>query len=373
MEALALSIDPLPDDAPAIVTYIAHETPSTADLVASMLDELETAAVGLFPVWLPGADGIDGPGGAGVPAVRALALRAASATGHFGPFLADLAEISLRGVAAPPADLSTGCGLPRDGRPSAPRGSALNGAARTGHTLVPAPSGTSVHPGGRTRFAPETRAAGLARVLAASFHRAHASILMGVPPGLSPIAEEILVGACEWLAHRGGLGVWLTGAPLNSVDRIETRVVRLPAHLAAVTGDLPESTDAPVTRTLGFPAVAGRPHPGSAVEQALEKALAPCEWAIGRAWNQTYQSHPLANPIRLDLLWRDERCVVEIDGPEHLRPMKYALDRQRDVRLQIDGYAVLRFTNDQIMNDTKSAIHQIERFLQDRRLGTPKG
>ena len=72
------------------------------------------------------------------------------------------------------------------------------------------------------------RIVGLARVLAASFGRSHASILVHVPTGLSATAEEVLVAGCEWLAHRGELGVWLTGAPLVAVDRVETMTVRLP-------------------------------------------------------------------------------------------------------------------------------------------------
>ncbi|WP_067181090.1 endonuclease domain-containing protein [Microtetraspora niveoalba] len=355
-EALTPAIDPLPDGAPAIVTYFAREAPSTADLVASMLDELEQAAVGLFPAWLPGADGIDGPGGAGVPAVRALALRAASATGHFGPFLADLAEISLRWAAAPPADLSTGCGFPGNGRPAGPRGSAVNGAA-----LAPAPSGTGVLPGGRTRFAPETRAAGLARVLAASFRRAHAAILVVVPTGLSPLTEEILVGACEWLAHRGGLGVWLTGAPLVSVDRVPTVYVG-PAERRTERGK-EHRADVPIR---SYPA-AGRPHPGSAVEKRLEDALGRCAWAAGREWNQPYQPHPLVNRMWLDLLWRAERCVVEIDGREHGTTDKYEADRRRDAWLIRDGHAVLRFSNEQILADPQAVLDRIERELRARR------
>ncbi|GLX00616.1 DUF559 domain-containing protein [Microtetraspora sp. NBRC 16547] len=345
MEALTLSIEPLPDDAPAIVTYFPSEARSTADMVASMLSAMETAALGLFPAWLPEAAGIGGPGGAGARAVRSLALRAAPATGHFGPFLADLAELSVRRAA-----------------------SAVGG--------VPPRLGA--------RFTPEVRATGLARVLAAGFHRAHASILVAVPPGLSPVAEEILVGACEWLAQRGGLGVWLAGAPLAAVDRLETRTVRLfspeygdvaagdatrpPARLQGGHGQASERTDGSET-TSGSTPVAGRPHPGSVVEQILERALSSCAWAAGRAWNQSYQSHPLVNPIRVDLLWREERCAVEIDGSDHRGSAKYERDRQRDIRLQTDGYAVLRFTNEQIMSDPKSVLSQIERFLRARRHG----
>lgn len=149
-DIVALSIDPLPDDAPAIVTYFADGVRTSAEMVASVLRELEKAAIGLFPVWLPGAEDIGTPGstagGAAVSAVRALALRLASVTGHFGPFLADLAERSLRGADRPTV---------RSTRRSA-------------------------------GFAPEVRAAGLARVLAAGFGRSHASILVRVQAGLSP-------------------------------------------------------------------------------------------------------------------------------------------------------------------------------------------
>jgi very-short-patch-repair endonuclease len=222
------------------------------------------------------------------------------------------------------------------------------------------------------------RIVGLARVLAASFGRSHASILVHVPTGLSATAEEVLVAGCEWLAHRGELGVWLTGAPLVAVDRVETMTVRLPPAVVSLARDLPEPAvrrppAARVARTVTYPAVIGIPHPASIAEQALETALVSRDWATGRAWNQTYQSNLLTNPVRLDLLWRDERCVVEVDGLEHGAPLKYAADRQRDVQLQLDGYAVLRFTNLQVMTDTAIVIDQIKRFLQNRRLEALEG
>jgi very-short-patch-repair endonuclease len=323
-DATALSVEPPPDGAPAILTYFADAAPSVAEMVSTVLCQLEKAAVELFPAWLPGAEGIDGPGGAGVHAVRALALRLASATRHFGPFLADLAELSLAGTARRAA-----------------------------------------------RFGPEVRAAGLARVVASSFGRRDAAILMQVPEGLAPAEEEVLVAGCEWLADRGGFGVWLTGPPLVAVDRVEAMTLRLATgaeSLAREVRPLPEGTG-----PLRFPAVAGMPHPASKAEQSLESALASCAWARGRAWNQTYQSHPLVNPIRVDLLWNEERCVVEIDGHEHRASLKFAADRRRDVQLQLDGYAVLRFTNAQVLTDTEAVVGQVERFLRSRRSATFEG
>lgn len=322
--AIAFALDPLPEDAPALATYAPPSVTSASELVTTVLAELEQAAVELFPAWLPGAEGITGIGGASLPAVRALALRAAAEARHFAPFLADLAERALGGT-----------------------------------------TGTA------GRFPHEVRALGLARVLAAGFRRDRAAILVRVPDGLSPVGEDVLVAACEWLADRGGFGVWLTGAPLTSVDRVETVVLDLAAE--ADTDPFADPSDPRPAPTLRFPAVTGKPHPASHAEKALEAALQSCPWAIGRAWNQTYQPSPLTPPIRVDLIWRAERCVVEIDGPEHRRIRLFEADRRRDVRLQLDGYAVLRFTNDQIVNEMDTVLRQLERFLTSRRAGTLKG
>ncbi|MFI7420923.1 endonuclease domain-containing protein [Nonomuraea sp. NPDC049684] len=360
-DALAPALDPLPDDAPAVVTYFAAEERSVADLAASVLRELDKAAIALFPAWLPGAEGVEGPSGVNVAAVRALALRRASVTGHFGPFLAELARRALTG----------------------------------------GPSG----------LAPEVRAAGLARVLADSFGRARLAVLVRVPDGLGAAARDVLVAGCEWLAHRGRAGVWLTGAPLHD-DRVRTIATPitpnplpaplLPANpltpnpltatpliansltanpssaspaatgpLPAVAGGVREAVLVPATAdrapAVAYPPVAGRPHPGSASELALEAALSGRAWAGGRAWNQTYRPGPLAVPIRVDLLWERERCVVEIDGPDHRAPAKFAADRQRDVLLQLDGYAVLRFPDAQVMTDMDTVVRQIGQFLRNRR------
>ncbi|MEW9530201.1 endonuclease domain-containing protein [Microbispora sp. NPDC049125] len=327
-EAVALSVEPLPDAAPAVITYFPRPTRSAADAVSAALAELESAAADLFPAWLPEADGIDGPGGANVAAVRALASRTASVTRNFGPFLADLAERALRGSAA-----------------------ASGG------------------------FAPEVRAAGLARVLARSFGRDRVALLFHVPAGLSPAGEEVLVAAGEWLAARGGFGVWLTGAPLAAVDRLQEMSVRLPDGVAGLPG-LGSGTppaDPPPLPAVRYPAVAGRPHPASRAEKALEAALTSRRWASGRAWNQTYQSHVLTNPIRVDLLWRDERCAVEIDGSEHRSAAAYEADHRRDVRLQMDGFAVLRFTNTHVLTELDTVLRQLEQFLHKRRNGTFEG
>ena len=269
---------------------------------------MESVAVSLFPAWLPGAEDIHRPGGAGVAAVRVLALELAARSSHFGPFLGDLAVNALAGT--------------------------------------PAMTG---------RFTTEVRAAGLARVVAGGFGRRSMVLVVPIPADLTARAEHALVAGAAWLADHGRLGVWLVGRPLEHVDW-------LPA--VTVTGGL--AVASPSHRPSGRDVI-GKPHPASAAEAALEAALAVHEWAAGRRWNQSYQSHALANPVRLDLLWPAERCVVEIDGPEHREPLHFEADRQRDVQLHLDGYVVLRFTNARIRYDVQAVVRQIGAYLRSRR------
>ncbi|MEV4098259.1 endonuclease domain-containing protein [Streptosporangium saharense] len=301
----------LPTGFPAIFPHIAGGGRAVRETVAEILDALEEAVTGLYPAWLPEAADLTGPGGLALPAVRELARRKARGRRDLASFLADLAARSLAA-----------------GRLRLPRQS------------VPV----------------ETRAEGLALAYATSFGRSHTVVLATVPEGLSPAGEESLVTAGEWLTHRGNLGLWLTGAPLRSVDRI-------PALTIGEYGPAASS----VVSVTGSVAVAGRPHPGSSVEAALERALSAHAWAAGRAWNQTYQPHPLVNPIKIDLLWQAERCVVELDGREHRGSEYLDRDRLRDERLIEDGYAVIRFTNERVLTDMPAVLRELKRFLRSRR------
>lgn len=316
-EQLAVSLDPLPVGAPVVVRHrLPRAVSSSKRVVDDVLQRLETIAVGLFPAWLPDAHVISESGDFDRRVVRELAHRRAADSEHFGPFLADLADAALRGC-------------------------------------TPLP-----------RFGPEVRARGLARVIADSYGRHGVALLVGAGAGAP--AEEVQrrsAVACEWLANHGGIGVWLTVGALPAVDRFPTWQFPVPTFVGALAADGPVEAQPPVD----YPALEGRPHPASVAEQALERRLARCAWAAGRSWNQEYESHSLAPPIRVDLMWRSERCVVEIDGPDHRGELKYAADRRRDNGLMLDGYAVLRFTNDEIIDDPQRVLNVIESLLFKKR------
>ncbi|MEV4122321.1 DUF559 domain-containing protein [Micromonospora sp. NPDC049645] len=325
-QLLRVALDPLPLAAPAIVHYRPTVVGSLGDLVDALLDQLDTAALTMFPSWLAGADRIDSAGTLGVAAVRALAVRAAARSRHFGPFLADLAERGLRG--------------PRT-------------------------------PVDRSRFAPEVRAAGLARVIAEAYDRENCVLVVALPE-LETDAERTLVAAAEWLVRHGGFTVWLAGGPLRHADRVRSVPIEVPARFAGLASAIeraPAATAEPGSTVLAWPPIAGVPRGDSAAEQALERALAPHDWARGRRWNQTYEWHVLGVAYRLDLFWPAEGLAVEVDGPEHRGRIAFANDRRRDVQLQLLGLDVLRFTNEQVLTDTPAAVDGIRRLLARRRAG----
>lgn len=315
-EQLAVSLDPLPACVPVVIRCRFPGSPSPSGFVDDALDRLELVALDLFPAWLPDAQAITASSDFDRRVVRQLAQGHAADSEHFGPFLADLAEAAVRGATPD------------------------------------------------RRFGPEVRASGLARIIAESYRRTGVVLLVGPAERASCEEEQRHVAlACEWLVNHGAIGVWLTPGALPLVDRYPTWQLSAPGFVAAMSTKLP----AELPPELDYPALAGRPHPASAAEQTLERFLAQCDWAVGRTWNQEYASHALAPPIRVDLMWSEERCVVELDGPDHRGSLKYAADRRRDNGLTLDGFAVLRFTNDEISDDPRRVLDLIERLLATKR------
>jgi very-short-patch-repair endonuclease len=315
-EQLTVSLDPLPDGAPVVIRYrIDRPGLSQHHVVDDALTGLENVGLNLYPAWLPDSGAITTSSDFDLRVIRELAYRHAADSTHFGPFLADMAE-----------------------------------AAQAGR--VP-----------DRRLGPEVRAIGLARIIADSYQRAGVVLLVGpTAVTVSEREQRRIAVAFEWLAQQG-IGVWLTGGVLPLVDRYPIWRLPVPEHVDALLAA--ESVEP--SPQLGHPPLAGMPHPASVAEQKLERCLARREWAAGRTWNQQYASHSLAPPIRVDLMWPTERCAVEIDGPEHRGSLKYAADRRRDNGLMLDGFAVLRFTNAEILDDPAQVLAVIESLLSNKR------
>ena len=272
------------------------------------------AVTATYPAWLPEAEHLAGPGGAGLTALRAMCERVAANSDLFGPFLFAAAEASL-------------CG-----RPLAVAEFARETTVRQARKLI-------------------LRAYGYERLV----------VMVELTGSWTTAQIEVAEANALWLAGPGELAVWLFGSPTAGM----ARVPRSSVHRRAPTSSPPAAPHAPYLTPLR-----GRPNPFSRVEQRLEAHLARSSWATGRAWNQTWSPRVLANPIRLDLVWPREKCVVELDGPDHLDTDKYAADRARDRALQRAGFLVLRYTNDEVLDDVARVVDELGRFLEDRRRST---
>lgn len=311
---LASILDPLPAEAPAVIFSPPVNVTNASACISDILTSLESAAIDLFPAWLPGAVGIVGAQGANEAAVRAAASSLAAAGEDFGPFLAELAVHALRG------------------RPTS--GSAILN---------------------------QHRAAGLARVIARSLDRSRAALVLTVLPNLAAHEQQVLGGVGRWLTEHSALAVWFVGNPLSSVDWITTWPVSVKAPPKVLVNG-PSRADAAAPIRV---AVEGQPKPGR--EAKLAQRLVAANWAGLHIWNRNFDLGALYPTVFPDIRWPTERVIVEVDGPEHRGAAMYESDRRRDATLLLNDYAVLRFTNDQIDHDLSHVLHTIRDLLQKRR------
>ena len=281
------------------------------------LRELVRIVLALYPAWLPEAKGIDSPAGAGDAAVADVARAAAERSPLFGPLLLRLARAALAKQTSAALD-----GIPR-----------------------------------------EVVALECGKLIRASYQLG--DIVLILP---APTAGETEIQACErtalWLADHVKCTVWIAGPAAARMPRIA--IIR-DALAALARSDEQEPTGTLPTPPPWVTPLAGRPNPFSTAEQRLEVHLAAQDWADGRAWNQGWQAGAKHNRIVVDLVWKREQLVIEIDGPDHLAAEKFAADRHRDRLLQLEGFAVLRFTNEEVLNDPALVASQIERFLKQKR------
>ena len=65
----------------------------------------------------------------------------------------------------------------------------------------------------------------------------------------------------------------------------------------------------------------------------------------------------------------EERLVIEVDGSQHLE--RALLDARRDNYLGSLGFRVLRFWDNQVLNETDAIIEVIPQVLEKREEGPP--
>ncbi len=71
---------------------------------------------------------------------------------------------------------------------------------------------------------------------------------------------------------------------------------------------------------------------------------------------------PIAGYIA-DFACAEHRRIVEVDGSQHARSGDADYDRQRTLRLEADGWTVLRFWNDDVLRDIDNVCEHIVRVI----------
>ena len=109
-------------------------------------------------------------------------------------------------------------------------------------------------------------------------------------------------------------------------------------------------------RESGYRELTGGNGTGLTVPQKLLAArLAwPTEYVIA-----TGRKAPYPPAYKVDLASPTLMIAIEVDGNSHLSPAAKARDAKKDNLLRALGWTVLRFTNDQVLNETDDVMDEI--------------
>lgn len=182
-------------------------------------------------------------------------------------------------------------------------------------------------------------------------------ILVAEVDPASPARAAPAIEALEWCAGHGAACIFaLPAEPPDAppYDRI--------LYGACAIGR------APAPAAERFIPSRSRAHHASEAERRIEAALANDPDLAGLfVGNEVVRVAGPGQQPRVDLVCREHRIVVEIDGPEHQDNPKFRHDRHRDFELMVAGYLVLRLTNDEVADDLQRAVEKIRAVVRLRR------
>jgi hypothetical protein len=110
-------------------------------------------------------------------------------------------------------------------------------------------------------------------------------------------------------------------------------------------------------------------HARSAAEAGLLAALEATPATAGRFELNGYLSVRFGtNAMEVDVLGRQDRIAIEIDGYYHVGDLEaYRRDRRKDLLLQTLGFIVVRVLAQDVMRDARPAVNAICRARAYRR------
>ena len=103
--------------------------------------------------------------------------------------------------------------------------------------------------------------------------------------------------------------------------------------------------------------------------KALHRSLTPAEaklWAHLRAHRMQdahFRNQHAIGKYIVDFCAARKKLVIELDGSQHLEQTTY--DAERTAFLESKGYRVLRFWNDQVLQDIEGVLNAIDRAMNE--------
>ncbi|HEX8993373.1 MAG TPA: DUF559 domain-containing protein [Anaerolineales bacterium] len=100
----------------------------------------------------------------------------------------------------------------------------------------------------------------------------------------------------------------------------------------------------------------------------LRQRVTPAEiklWSCLRALREQgvhFRRQHAIGPYIADFCAPGRHLVIELDGSQHVKQEEQ--DRERTAYLRAHGYTVIRFWNDQVMNDLQGVMQAIEMALR---------
>jgi very-short-patch-repair endonuclease len=150
------------------------------------------------------------------------------------------------------------------------------------------------------------------------------------------------------------------GLPITTPSRIlidiaagaPARLLQTACHEAAFRGHL-DPDDIALRLETGPPGAANLRR---AVERLVKTGPRRTKSQLEQDFLALVDRHDIPPPLvnaplhgySVDFLWPENKLVVETDGRNHLRPVVYESDRERDAVLQLRGFRIVRFTSLQI-------------------------
>lgn len=88
------------------------------------------------------------------------------------------------------------------------------------------------------------------------------------------------------------------------------------------------------------------------------------QYPSGKQFGAKFLRQHIIGDYIVDFLCRKNNLVIEFDGGYHSTLDQQIEDQQRTVWLEVQGYHVIRFTNEQVLFDIDNVINNIKKNIQ---------